>query len=141
MSSGEGVDGEANRPFQIFFTQDWSSGDCSGEERLTSLMKLKGKCLGAIWRIIWRLMTSRSPLLGCSFWQMLGQGFSDLQSQGATIKGKARPQPTESIRCPAYHVPAWTPHQWLQAAALKKVIKNIQFFPTKADVVVRKLQG
>jgi len=57
-----------------------------------------------------------------------GTGFSDLQSQGATIKGKTKtPAHREHPLCPAYHVPAWTLHQWHQAAALKKVIKNIQF--------------
>ena len=59
--------------------------------------------------------------------QMLGQGSLIHSPREQFSRTKPRPQPMRAPLCPAYHVSGWIPYQWHQAAALKKVIKNIQF--------------
>ena len=66
--------------------------------------RTQGKCTGAMLRIVWRLMSSRSPRLGRSFQQMPGEG-SDPQSRGQLSRAKARPQPTGSIPVPCLPCP------------------------------------
>lgn len=89
--------------------------------------RTQGKCTGTMLRIVWRLMSSRSPRLGRSSRQMPGQGSLTHSPRGNCQGQKQDPSPRGASLCPAYHVPGRTPHQWQLAAALDKVIKSIQF--------------
>ncbi|KAJ8790647.1 hypothetical protein J1605_021291, partial [Eschrichtius robustus] len=58
------------------------------KKRLDTLeTRMQGKCTGAMLRIIWRLMSSRSPRLGRSSQQMPGQG-SLTHSPGGNCQGQ-----------------------------------------------------
>ena len=122
---------EANRPHSPFYSGLEVLGIALEKKGPDILEKtMQGKCMGSMLRIIWRLMTSRSPCLGLSSQQMPPRG-SEPHSQAVTVKTKNKTPAHGGHTAPSLPCPWVDTTSTASGCSAEESYKKHPVFPAK----------